>query len=189
MTRDRVFGDDTPFGAWLRAQPSLDSTRSALAASDVDMMLHRYKANIDGMGSRRVALMMNVEVKTRLAMPSDSQRQTLFFQHQLLHEKRALRDIKPGKVSVWHFGYFVLSISGERPDESDEMYWMRFADDGSFEPDPVTHQQLLDILGFRLNPETLRDLSLRRHHKTRRIIMRELTPLGFEVDRVLTRHS
>lgn len=191
MTRARIWGTDTPFGNWTRNHPELDSVRHGITINDQDYMIHKYKTNVDGLGARVVQLMMNTEVKTNGAMPSNTQRQTLFFEHQLLNKRRTLNDVLSGRKSaVWHFGCFVLSIPESYPGEySDTVIWCRFGDDGSLIPSELTVDQLVGVLSFRLNPITLAQLSLRRHHKKMAVVSTEKVPLGFSTDCIVTRKS
>lgn len=191
MTRERIFGEDTPFGAWVRRRPNLDSILHGITVNDKDYMFHKYKDNVDGMGARMVHLMMNVEEKMYGAMPSKTQLQTLFFEHQLLNKKLPLKDVYgPGKIAVWHFGCFVVSMPATYPGEiSDTVTWCRFDEKGRLIPTEITVDQLDGVLGFRLNPVTLDDLSLRRHHKEMKIVSTEKAPLGFPTERIITRRS
>jgi hypothetical protein len=172
----------------------LDARQVGITVNDVDWTIHKYKDNADGLGKRTVHLLMNIEVKAFGAMPSSQQRQTLFFQHQLLdHKRRALVDSMGGqasKRSVWHFGYYVLSIAGAAPGpDHDIVQWCRFDGQGDLIPRTIQVPQLVKVLRFEHRPDTLRPLKLRRHHKTRRIALVERVPLGFLVESVVTRRS
>ena len=193
MTTQRRDGgaEETPFGKWVRAQDDLDSISECLTVNDVDMMFHKYRIELDGIGPRKVQLMLDLEVKTFDRMPSSDQRQTLFFHHQLLSSTGPLLDSRNGgQASVWHFGFFVLSMSGLHPGEPDPcLMWCRFDEVGKLFPVPISVQSLKEILRFDIRPDTLEPISLRRHHKTQRVEYTETTPLGFVTPRIVKRRS
>lgn len=186
-----MHGSDTPFGEWVRLHPELDSVRLGLTVNDIDHIFHKYMNNVDGLGARSVQLMQCVESKTHGTLPSNTQRQTLFFQHQLLNKRMPLVDsMGPKPIAVWHFGFFVLSIPGTYPGEvGDWVEWYRFSETGRLLPSILTLDQLVGVLSFRLNPVTLEMLSLRRHHKVTKIVSTERAPLGFPTERIITRRS
>lgn len=191
MTVHRRHGTDSPFGAWIRGRSDLDSVRDGITVNDVDWKIHKYKNNVDGLGRRTVHLMMNVEVKAFDQMPSDTQRQTLFFQHQLLNKRQGLDDaMSDHKRAVWHFGYFVLSMPDERPGpDHTTVKWCSFSDGGVLVPRTITVRALVSVLRFDMRPDTLASLDLRRHHKTSKIVAIEKTALGFECPRIITTRS
>lgn len=193
MTTPRRDGgaEETPFGGWVREQDDLDSISQCLTVNDVDMMFHKYKIHLDGIGPRKIQFMFDLEVKAFDRMPSSDQRQTLFFHHQLLSKKGPLRDSRNGgKASVWHFGFFVLSMGGAHPGEANPcLNWCRFDGSGRLFPVPISVHSLKEILRFDIRPDTLEPLSLRRHHKTQKVELLEETPLGFTVPCVVTRRS
>lgn len=185
MTSVRRYGDDTPFGRWVREQNSLESRQHGFTANDADWIFHKYKTNIDGNGSRSVQLMMLCEVKTRLATPNKDQQETLYFMHQLLNQKRVLRRPFKGPVSVWHFGVYVLRMEGEAPKDGEEMAWGRFDAYGSIRWRTTRDtRKIVQLLGFSRAPdnpdETLR-ARLRRHHHAKTIERTIRTELGFRV--------
>lgn len=193
MTRVRVFGEDVPFCAWIRRQPDLDSRTLGLTVNDIDLTLHRYKSHVDGLGTRDVQFLMNVEVKTRGALPDFSQRETLWFTHQRLRTN-GIQKMKPvygssGHKLVWHFGVFVLSLSGQDPDDSKHIEWLAFNEDGKLKGVLVTTDELRAILGMTVDPQTQRKIDLRRHHKTTVLTRMEPTALGFEVATIVTSRS
>jgi len=192
MTRQRRYGDDTPFGKWIREQRDLDSRQHAFTANDADWIFHKYKVKVDSVGTRGVQMMMICEVKTRLAVPNPAQLETLWFCHQLLKRQRRLLTLSRGKVSVWSFGCFGLRISGDSPDTSDTILWGRFAANGRMEWSVVeSTERLKEILGFTIRPDTFTDIdrSLRRHHKTQELLEEIVMPLGFKVEKKVVRRS
>lgn len=182
MTRQRTYGEDTPFGAWLRRQPALSSTH--FVASDVDWVLHRYRLDEDKVGTRDLNFMMLLETKTHGARLNSSQQETLWFQHQLLKRSGQLRLIGArAKRAVWSFGVSVLVMDGESP-ACGGMVWARFRSDGSLSEKCVSEQQLIQLFRFDLHPDSLKPMIARRHHKTREMVVCEKTQLGFYADRV-----
>lgn len=197
-TREWMYGAErqTPFGRWLRSQGHyLDAVEHGVTATDVDMHIHKYKDNCDGLGRREVQLMMAVEVKTRGGLPTEAQRQTLFYLHQILGRWRGKLQcsMTGSRKSVWHFGYFVLSLFGTRPDEHEHVVWCQFDDHGRLRRGrTITVDHLLRILRFEVYPTDIdKPLRLRRHHKVTRVV--EVIPEGagrlFEDERVVTARS
>ncbi len=60
MTRDRMFGSDTDFCAWMRACKELPSSSDdfGFSASDNDVTVHRYKTVVDAKGTRDIQGLM-----------------------------------------------------------------------------------------------------------------------------------
>lgn len=189
MVRERVFGTDPDFCAWLRSQrkelPSYSQT-VGFVATDVDLVIHRYLTSIDGIGSREIQAMMMLEVKSRSGKPHQSQTDTLYKWHLLSNTKQVVNN-----SLIWGFGVGVLSMSGTDPSNSDHLEWGRFkkGSDGKLHYRKITINQLYGLLRFELHPDSLSRQPFRRHHKTRLISVEEQTVLGFSIKKVIKKSS
>lgn len=191
MTRERMYGSDTEFCAWMRACSDLPSYSKdfGFVASDNDVTVHRYLTSVDGVGTREVQGIMQIEVKTRQGKPSESQMDTLSKLNLFKSEK------KVRGVYVRFFGVFVLVLSGTTPDDSDHMWWCSIPSDDFISKAELMHinniskPQLIDLLRFEIHPVNLQKQPFRRHHKTSEILITETTPLGFECERILIKRS
>lgn len=181
VTRQRTFGSDTPFCAWMRRCKDLPSVGAdfGFAASDNDLTVHRYMTSVDGLGTRDIQSIMQIEIKTRRGEPLRSQLDTLsklnLFAGQKYIEGQHIR----------FFGVFFLVMDGTSPDDSRLMWW------GTLPKNAVVDQareiqwrrigyaQLVGLLRFDLHPGTFERHVLRRHHKTREIVSVDRMPLGF----------
>ena len=189
MTRQRLYGDDNVWGAWVRALgcaggplPSSGLNRGT-TINDWDMILHQYKTPVDRQGTRDVHCMMCVECKTRLAGVSPTQSETLWLHHQSIRQKyQALTIGRTRKIAVWHFGVSVLRCDGEDPAYAQRFDWGRFTPSGDIVYRAVTLDTVIELLQFNLDPDTLARTSFRRHHKVSQISRQVLTPLGFAVE-------
>lgn len=158
---------ETLFGRWIRNHQSLDS-QSGYCVTDQDYWIHRYKIYKD----REFQLLMLVEIKTMGSPLSDAQRDTLHMANQLMRNRRqtptkGLRyqagngplrvrsAMRGGDVWLRAYGMHVLTFSGLGPDDSTEIIW-----DGKV----IGVEQLVAILRFDLDPDTLGPLDLRSHH-------------------------
>lgn len=190
MTTARRDGNDTPFGAWLRRQAELSSQH--FVASDIDWVIHRYKPEIDSVGTREVNYMMFVEVKTFSACLNNSQHESLWFQHQFFQAKQGKKSLMlvgaKARRAVWHFGVSVLVFTGGSPEDS-QIQWRRFRSDGSLSRRSITEHELVRLLRFDLHPDSLNQMSARRHHKTREVVSVQTTPLGFDAVRTVIKRS
>lgn len=194
MTRERRFGQDTPFCAWIRQREDLNASRHSLTVNDTDLVLHKYKTNVDSVGTRSLQLHMWVEIKTYGGMPSSTQRQTLFDYHQMLCDKRRklVDSMSPNsRRSVWHFGVYVLSLSGTTPDDSELIRWCCFNKQGALVERVISRDDLVKILRFDVEPSGYKSIgsAMRRHHKNRELIVTERMPLGFDTDVIVRKRS
>src|SRR5690606_24918959 len=125
---------DSPFGAWIRSNPDLDSIRARLSVSDCDYWIHQYRAHHDRCGIRAVDSIMLVELKTWRADVRFAQRDTLHLVDQLLRmsttradgRRRTVRTngLATGEQRIVRcFGVHTLRLSSDRPDRSEEIYW------------------------------------------------------------------
>lgn len=188
MTAPRRFGEDSPFNRWLRGEPDLDSHANGITVNDCDLLVHKYRTRQCG---KRVHLKMLVEVKTRSAMPSDVQRETLFDWHNCAKSKRRRLSAMTGKVrAVWNFGVFVLCLSGTDPTDSARIEWCQFDDVGELHPVAIDRETLIRLLRFDIAPDNFSVMTsrMRLHHKKSELRVVQRMPLGFEVE-VLVRRS
>ena len=190
MTRQRAYGSDTEFCAWLRACTDLPSVGRdfGLSASDNDVTLHRYMTSIDSVGSREVQGIMQLEIKTRQGKPSFSQMDTLSKLNMFCGE----RQTKEGHVRF--FGVFVLVLSNTTPDDSPQMWWGQIpkslvvTDASRLKWQVVNRKTLIELLRFDRHPRTFEPQAFRRHHKTTSTVEVVTAPLGFQYERsVVTR--
>jgi len=119
MTRSRMFGSDVPFCDWMRSNPELPSYSASHAigfvATDVDVLVHRYLTSVDGVGSRQVQSLGQIEVKTHGGDIHKSQRDTLYKSHVFSEGTQTIA----GQYCR-HWGVACLFMSGtpSRPDET-----------------------------------------------------------------------
>lgn len=191
MTRQRLYGIDTPFGQWLRCQAELDSHQQSFTANDVDWIFTKYRTPCDINGTREVQLMMNVEVKTFGAKPNDQQRETLFMQHQLLcmigKQKKVKRVDNRGSTALWHMGCYVLVFPSSGPNNDEPFEWGVFRSDGVIDywlSGVPSFRLLTNLLSFKIKSHKPTELiDFRRHHKKSSLIVSETTELGFVIER------
>lgn len=176
MTRERIFGCDVPFMAWMRANPRLASysIESGIVQTDVDTTIHRYLTAVDKKGRRQIQSLMELEVKTRGGDLTKSQLDT--------YRKKHATTITGKVVDVWgsnvrNFGVSVLKFSGISPDDSEKIEWGRFDKKLIMKYRIITKEFLEELLLFELHPDTFEKQLFRRHHKTCELIIEEHSPL------------
>lgn len=147
-------------------------SEDGIVCCDMDYLVHRYKTAADG---RDVQCIMFVEVKTRGAGLTDSQRDTLVLLDQYLNNRRETPTKKNSKrvlneartkafsvvsrkyVMVRAFGGYLLQFQHTGPDDG----WIKWGPKRI----EITPDQLAAIIRFDLDPDTLAPMDLRRHHK------------------------
>jgi hypothetical protein len=152
----------------VRSNPGLDSAKG-FTFMDKDIICHRFKTD----HGRSLQYLMMVEVKTRGAQLSDSQRDTIWIIDQLLRNRKDTPTkktdrrqvegvvtmvksfIQRGEVRARVFGYHVLRLSGDSPDDSAEITW---------DSRRITLEQLVGLLRFDLDPDNLLPMDNRSHH-------------------------
>lgn len=168
MTRLAKDKRDGPISEWIRAQKQLDSIEYKMDVTDIDFTFHKYLTQVDGCGTRHVKLIQDVEWKSWGKKLSVNQLETLYFRHQLLNKKsRLISNRLRKRVYVWYFGQFVcLLYGGNAPDACQYIEWCGFDGFGVLRSKEISAALLVDILGFKIRPDNLTKMSLRRHHKT-----------------------
>jgi len=192
MTRQRAYGDDTPFGAWIRSVPELGSAihQAAFTINDADWILHKYTTHGDGLGLREVQHVMFLEVKTNNAESSKHQLDTLWTIDRVFHYRQKVTFPGENKPrSVWAHGVHILRLTGLRPDDGLPIKWGSLTQNGVVYRDIENDQELISILRFDIDPEDGLKLSLRRHHKTQLLEREVIWPIGFRVTEIITQRS
>jgi hypothetical protein len=140
-----------------------------------DLWVHHYKTD----RGRDFQCIMLVELKTFGAELDKYQRDTLLIVNQILRNRRQTPTSTPisqagtaplkvnshiaqRRVVLKAFGVHVLRLSADTPDNSEWMQWdkARFGQGGF-----IDREQLVKLLRFELDPDTLGPLDLRRHHR------------------------
>lgn len=190
MTRERIFGSDQEFCEWMRGckdeLPSW-SKDCGWVATDVDLVIHRYLTSVDGMGTRDVQCIMDIEIKTRGATVNKSQQDTLYKKHRCSSHKT--RGVKIDGQIVRYWGVSFCRMSGKNPDDSDLIEWGRFQKRGRIKWRKISRKILIELMRFDRHPDNLSYRPLRRHHKTTEYVVSMKSPLGFEYEKPITKES
>jgi len=166
------FTAETDFERWMRGHRDLRSG-DGIVRFDLDVLLHRYKFQRDGKSDRTVQAMMFVEVKTYMAEPSLCQRDTLGVLNEILRNRRKNMHQDPRRqrndpitrvyskvarkeITIHLYGGHLLQLSHTTPENSDRMVW-----DWKH---VIDQNQLVRLLRFELDPDTLRAIDLRRRY-------------------------
>jgi hypothetical protein len=154
-------------GQWIRLHPALDSGRG-FAFMDKDIVVHRWRTD----HGREFQCVMFVEVKSRGADLSESQRDTMLIVNQLFRNDRTTptkksrqhagsisstvySSMRKTHVKVKALGYHALRMSGGTPDDSEKIVW---------DKREITADVLVKLLKFELHPDTLLPMDFRIHH-------------------------
>lgn len=168
---------ETPFSAWVREHPELESKGNRLSITDSDLWCHRFSLRDERRRGEAsdirdaVDHIMLVEIKTFFGEQRYAQRDTLAVIDALLRKACTLKTgrrkpvfIKDNRLEsrrqrmVRCFGVHLLELSGSRPDDSDEMLW----DKRHF----ILEDHLIELLRFERDPDSpMRMLDTRRHHR------------------------
>lgn len=134
MTRLRFFGEDTPFRAWLRKHPELDSVRG-YDAEDLDCIWHQYR---DGK-------LMLIEEKCRSGYQTYAQRDTHSLIDQAMKfasEYLQFRRENPNRPNrIKYYDYHVIQFENTNPSDG----WIKI--DGK----KVSEEKLVKFLKFEEN--------------------------------------
>jgi len=156
----------------MRHERRLDSVRNGIVRFDVDLLLHKYKQEIDGKGCRDIQCMMFIEIKTHMAKLTSAQQDTLSLLNQVLRNRRhnihstARRQIRGQVQKAWSkifkreislkmYGGHLLQMDGTDPDNSTTMKW-----DGKL----IDRRKLIEVLTFDCDPDRV---NLRIDHRRR----------------------
>ena len=178
---------ETAFSRWMRKNPRIGSSpdAAAIVSFDCDVLLHKYLTYNDTLGSRDIQAMMFIEVKTFGAEMTGAQRDTLGILNQILRNRKGTPNAKKRRIQAscgdskdkaWSklnkkwviirlFGGHLLQFSGQCPITSQEIEWDR---------KPIKVEQLVLLLRFELDPDTLMPIDWRRHHRNKNASQRVL---------------
>lgn len=173
---------ESAFERWMRHEPGLDSHDAGIVRFDCDVLVYKYKVEIDKKSSRNLQCLMFVEVKSHNADLDLPQQDTLSLMAQALRNRRrnkhrkkrgrhcddhdplalAFSWLKGRAVRLKMFGGHLLQMSGADPKTSEHMWW---------DHKPITKTQLVALLRMELDPDSLLLIDWRRrysafHHET-----------------------
>jgi len=160
---------ETGFSQWIRSRKDLDS-RDGHVVADMDYLVHRYRTEL----GRDFQCLMLLEVKTRGAEPSPSQKDTLLIFDQLFKNRRGtptkdapfqaigatttvVSALNRKRVTLKAFGCFVVQFEKTGPLDSEWIKW-------GPRREVISVDQLAGLLRFDIDPDTLRPMDWRRHH-------------------------
>lgn len=173
---------ESAFERWMRNCPDLESgpNGAAVVRFDCDILLHKYIIHNDNIGRRDIQAMMFIEVKTFMAEPTEAQRDTLYIFNQILRNRRptpaakfrrkqaqnntiytkVFSSISNKYVNIRLFGGHLLQLNKDDPFNSPILRWDK--------KELIDYYTLLQLLRFEIDPDTLRPIEWRRHHKPKK---------------------
>uniref|UniRef100_A0A6M3LKQ2 Uncharacterized protein n=1 Tax=viral metagenome TaxID=1070528 RepID=A0A6M3LKQ2_9ZZZZ len=163
---------ETQFSRDVRNEQSLDSN-FGYGVADIDcdsqrIIIHKFKCG----GSREIQAMMDIEVKTRGADLSESERDTLHMRNQVIRNRRQTptkeKRFESGRaplkvfslknkknVFLRHFGVHVLRFSHTSWTDSEWIEW---------DKQRIGSTALLSLLRFEIDADTMQRMDGRPHH-------------------------
>lgn len=175
MTTERRDGQESPFSAWVRSHPELDSRGNKLSITDSDMWVHRFS---ERNGKKRqasndvrdlVESIMMIEIKTHLKDVPFAQKDTLsvidaFIRSNTIVNGRRRHSsliVNGRRRTARVFGIYLLVMSGDRPDNSEIIRWNNSCN--------ISEQYLIQLLRFERDPDAPhKELDTRLHHTMRK---------------------
>jgi hypothetical protein len=169
--RQRVYGVDFAFLAWMRQHPGMHSVIDRHVVSDFDVVIHRYRDRRATNPKHRVDNLMILDTKTHARGPqlgTFAQSDTYALLNALFTSKvrrgkhwrvRSYVTYVGGeKRRVRWWGQHVLAMTGDRPENSEAMWW-------NDREQPIELQTLEQMLVFARDPYTLEAVDYRDHHE------------------------
>lgn len=167
---------ETSFGRFIRSHPDLES-RQGHVFYDLDVtscryICHRFKVDY----RRDIQFLMCIEIKTHGADVDAAQHDTLNLFGQVLRNRKRTPNkkriayqldqtrneahscISGKKITLRLYGLHLLQFSGAGPEDSAEIKWDRKV---------ISKDDLVKLLKFELDPDTLKEVDLRIHHETK----------------------
>jgi len=181
---------ETSFGRWIRNNKEIDS-RKGYCVVDQDYIIHKFKTH----GGKDFQLLMIVEIKTMGSALTEAQRDTLNMVNQLMRNRKntnlnfqagrgivhVLSTLNKKKCILRAYGMHVLTFSGLGPDDSEWMKW---------DKKEIDESVLTRLLKFELDPDTLKEIDLRQHHKKSTITEKVIDPRwGTEYEKTIVKQS
>lgn len=166
---------ETAFARWVRNEPELYS-HLGYCFSDIDVnsflyIVHKYRTQHE----REIQYLMMLEVKIFSGDVKESQRETISFISQIFRNRKETptkknnrRQLNPTINKLYStlskrfiipklFGFHLLQFSETGPEDSNLIKWDHIW--------TISKEKLIKLLKFELDPDTLKPMDLRIHHK------------------------